>query len=89
MPELRGCALHCVSFLRAGCAGTRLAVWMAELVVLETAGVWFGASVLVMYFSNYCSVLICEVQSGYEGVRVTGRRDNKCPGGYRYLLGPG
>lgn len=50
-------------------------MWTAELAVLEPAGVWFGASVLIVMCFSSCSVLICEVQRGYEGVRVTGRRE--------------
>lgn len=47
---------------RPGCAGA-------------SSLLWFGTSVLiVMYFSKY-SVLVCEVQRGYEGDRVTGRRE--------------
>lgn len=38
------------------------------------AGASCGVVLLVMRVSGYCSVLIHEVQRGYEGVRVTGGR---------------
>lgn len=38
------------------------------------AGANCGVVFLVMRFSDYYCVLICEVQRGYEGVRVMGRR---------------
>lgn len=39
------------------------------------AGANCAVVILVMCFSEYYSVLTCEVQRGYEGVRVTGRRE--------------
>lgn len=39
------------------------------------AGASCGVVLHGMCFSDYYSVLICEVQRGYKGVRVTGRRE--------------
>lgn len=50
------------------------------------AGASFGVVLLVMCISGYCSVLIHEVQRGYEGVRVTGRRKISALEGLSWVL---